>query len=530
MEKYIVAAKPDGFGVRLCTLLNAMYLSKKTHLSFKFRWEVPRIPHNTTLKGILTPYENIPSKENLFHPDFIANYHTTLIPSSEDMSILHHQSLSKFCSTPCTYVFGSYSVQVLLHHYWKDIDIKEYFTILKSCWESVRFTPYVERIIAKAKAKALNLGSFVAVHLRAGDVIYNLKQDIHINPYTFMKKPLSPYLALEIINEQRQAGQKVLLFSDDLPTLQAIKAQNDNYFAMNGGGAELIIADDIIETHWNNFERSFFEMILISCAKTLYSSGDSAFSRLPIMISNMPHISLYERFSLAQQYHIYQKYLQTYTFHPAQVAFAYLHLWHLAGLLHLGLEHQKHYIAKATACEYENMTYKILLCSTMLKMKKYGELEKLLSLILAQCKESFLQELTAYQTYHSFLYAFALEEYFTLTHNLSFSQIPYVTYFKYAIVSVLLELPLEQIQQIQNYKAILAFLDSQNITRFCSHTKEIESFNELTLKLQSKSFAKKVRTLKMRIHFAYIRKLCSLKYWIGRFKGLKRSLAKRGLL
>ena len=40
-KAWIVAARDDGFGARLCAILNAMYLAKKVGLVFKFRYELP---------------------------------------------------------------------------------------------------------------------------------------------------------------------------------------------------------------------------------------------------------------------------------------------------------------------------------------------------------------------------------------------------------------------------------------------------------------------------------------------------------
>ncbi|HEC1753593.1 TPA: hypothetical protein R1706_001490, partial [Campylobacter lari] len=38
-RKIILAARDDGFGERMCCLLNAMYISKKTSLKFCFTWK-----------------------------------------------------------------------------------------------------------------------------------------------------------------------------------------------------------------------------------------------------------------------------------------------------------------------------------------------------------------------------------------------------------------------------------------------------------------------------------------------------------
>ncbi|WLQ73845.1 hypothetical protein P3304_07145 [Campylobacter jejuni] len=39
IKKLILAARDDGFGERMCCLLNAMYISKKTSLKFGFTWK-----------------------------------------------------------------------------------------------------------------------------------------------------------------------------------------------------------------------------------------------------------------------------------------------------------------------------------------------------------------------------------------------------------------------------------------------------------------------------------------------------------
>ncbi|EAI5133795.1 hypothetical protein BKI71_09065 [Campylobacter jejuni] len=44
----ILAARGDGIGERLCCLINAMFISKKTDLNFGFVWaEVPKIENST---------------------------------------------------------------------------------------------------------------------------------------------------------------------------------------------------------------------------------------------------------------------------------------------------------------------------------------------------------------------------------------------------------------------------------------------------------------------------------------------------
>ena len=80
-QPWIVAGRTDGFGARMCALLNAMVLSKMLDVAFKFSWVAPENApfmkeNNKNLENnqVLIPYANLPLKEELFSPNFLEQY------------------------------------------------------------------------------------------------------------------------------------------------------------------------------------------------------------------------------------------------------------------------------------------------------------------------------------------------------------------------------------------------------------------------------------------------------------------------
>ena len=452
------------------------------------------------------PFGNLPSCDFLFTPSFMENYYSDSVPISRDDSISRrYKTLKAFLQNPFSYPFGEYAPLDILSACWEDIDSDEYFMILRECWNEI-VSPEAMNLINLAKKKAQTLGDFVVIHIRSGDVVYGNDVLKSINPYQFIQKPLSPYLALEIIDKERQKGRNVVLFSDDLPTLQALKQQNNQMLKNNENIGGLWIADDLCDSLLG-FERRIFEVILMSEAQVLYSSGESLFSRLSLMIGEVKSITVNEFLTPQNQYEIIKEYLESYRFHSAQEAFAYLKLWDLGRLLSCPVSIQKSYIQKASFLSHL-ITYKVLYVFSLLENQEFEEANSFLSEVYQSWKDEFIQHLLSGHYGNekaNFLFAFTFLPYFA---SLSVEKIPYIAYFKYVIALGLKEKSVEQIRNVKGYQKILnSLLDTHSMYLFCQTASKMNAFGDVVCEIQSETLKNKIYLIKKAFRRRRIEKL-----------------------
>ena len=99
----IVAARSDGFGERMCALLNAMYLSEILNMDFRFKWRenANSVVHDFTQKNTYLAANETSDIKDFFNNDFIKSYHIDSVDMSELCSIweLKNKSIFDFIFT-----------------------------------------------------------------------------------------------------------------------------------------------------------------------------------------------------------------------------------------------------------------------------------------------------------------------------------------------------------------------------------------------------------------------------------------------
>ncbi|EOJ0992799.1 sugar transferase, partial [Campylobacter jejuni] len=148
---------------------------------------------------------------------------------------------------------------------------------------------------------------FIALHIRGADIIYGdyyKKWSLQ----DFVGDKVFPYeIALEIIKRHTNANVKIIIFGQDVKSNMKLL----NYIIENKilPKNKIFTVDEFINQTFNIFERTFFEMNLMSHALKIYTPGiqaqKSAFSQCAMMIAGRKNIiSYHEIFSLKQQYQI----------------------------------------------------------------------------------------------------------------------------------------------------------------------------------------------------------------------------------
>lgn len=472
MNNIIVAARNDGFGERMCSMLNAMYIAKKTGWDFKFVWQnlpTPKLENDN--KNILLPWNDMLPQELMFSQDFIKKNAAKNISWHNDTLIKtnHYKTLQETIKNPGKYDWGNghYSLQEYLADYFTDIDPKEYADTIQECWNEIEFTPNIQHALTFAKHNKDLPNNFVAIHIRCGDALIN--GDI----YQARHKAVNIYLVLGIIEQEIQQGNKIVLFSDDLVVLQEIKQQTNAKFHN-----QVFAIDDFFEREKHTqLEQSIFEIITMSQAAKIYS-GISGFSRLANMIGNNKHIIIYNFLSQEKQYNTTHKLIKQYKLPPIHEAFGYMHLFDLARLLKKSTETQKSHIQKAYTLNPNEPALQILFIYALLINKDFQEAEKKrgggLKLIYKNSKEAYLNELLR-ENWGSttLLYTFTFGAYFSVKPIESF---PYIAYFSYIVASKFLTT--SHLDALYQYDAKLYFTTLKmlptNFNQFSITAKQIE--------------------------------------------------------
>lgn len=199
-----VAMNTDGFGERLRAIMNAMLMARTFNGKFVFNWDAMLYPPEV-LKS-----HSVNSREETFSFDFLRKYHI----GSDDLKKMQIIELAGLRpgETLESKMGGPEVVQVRheLGQFQKDL-LKSKGVVPAShyvhLFESISFSSRLERV--KRLADAINLPeNTVALHLRAGDVIYGPERAIG----RFAAKCFPYPLVFEFIQECQEAGTALLVF------------------------------------------------------------------------------------------------------------------------------------------------------------------------------------------------------------------------------------------------------------------------------------------------------------------------------
>jgi hypothetical protein len=281
-KKIVLANRDDGFGERLCAIINAIRLAAYLDAAFRFTWtsEVWNDVYDKTVATKYTPIlgQSIAPKEQIFAPDFIAKYAISYW-SKDDFSPIDQGQVTANALAKSS-ARGWFSTQ---HHIAADYGISVETACRLSSSDAFHMIKFNDETAALVhQARDIDLGEFTAIHLRSGDMVYG-----EVRKWGFWgNKVLNPIVALDIIKQANAQGQKVVVFGQDLNWLRHIKTKHDIIVAHDLLGAE------VTRPHM----RALFEMVLMSRA-TRIIAGDSGFARAASMIGNKSVTSMFKIYS-----------------------------------------------------------------------------------------------------------------------------------------------------------------------------------------------------------------------------------------
>ncbi|WP_173776750.1 discoidin domain-containing protein [Campylobacter lari] len=423
---YIISAKPDGFGMKLYSILAGIFLAKKTGMKFKFTWFTPADSLNNPEQCLGISFGNI---EEVFSSEFISQYYISNSLVEKNHGFFIHskkRTIKEILNGPCEKKWGWYAPGIeggLLSEWIEDIGYSECIIELKRIYDTILFSDKFEYIRKRSVIDAQKYGNFVALHIRGADIIYS-EHYSRFSLYGFVGDKFFPYeIAIEIALCEIKKGNKIIIFGQDI-------LMNNNlaqYVSEITEKKDIVTIDSFLEKYnFNDFERSFYEMNFMSKAQMIYTPGiskqKSAFSYCSMIISGSNNaISFHDLYSKEEQFEIVLKRINKFEINNKYKSFSYLRLYLLSMDLDCKAEESIGYIQKAYDCNPENESFVILIVKMYFLMRQYDKAEEYLKEAINKNEDRFFKTLFIH---HARVYK---NEFLTYKENAS-SKYPHISY------------------------------------------------------------------------------------------------------
>ncbi|EAL7941908.1 hypothetical protein DWT22_09120, partial [Campylobacter coli] len=163
----------------------------------------------------------------------------------------------------------------------------EYLDSMRKIWENMGFNEKLKNVFGQARRKAKSIGSFSALHIRSGDVIFSKNCQKSVVSKSIYYRALAIPLALEIINLEIQDNNKVIIFSDDLDLLQSFKKNLSKVLNLTSEQEDNIIYSIDLNINSDNLAyQILYEIYLMSLSSKIYCTSNSGFANLAVLIGN----------------------------------------------------------------------------------------------------------------------------------------------------------------------------------------------------------------------------------------------------
>ncbi|EHU1055274.1 discoidin domain-containing protein [Campylobacter lari] len=398
---YIVSAKPDGFAMRMCSILNGIYLANKLNFVFKFKWS--DVLDIEDLNNYLCEQKEdgshwtgmaMESADKIFSSNFLDKYYS-------DNSLLYFNYGFEISQKKRTFSellniennktpWGWYSNQAHVYDYIEDCDKNEYREEISNIYKDIVFSESLMSVCADVDivCELNKLSPFVAIHIRSGDTIYS---KVRTYPTIFTYRRSFPYeVAIEII-EKLICDNKIIVFGEDIDA----NIKLVEYFRKLNKNSLIYYADELIkDKNYTNIQRVFFDVNLMSRSSVIYSSGISTFSRLAMMISGKNEvISFWSMYKEDKLLEIIMNNFDRIKIHDFQKAMSYFRMFLLSKKINKDIEILIDFLQKALENDNENDAYRIFLIDCYFDQRCYKKIDIYLKSIFADRLDSFLSVL-----------------------------------------------------------------------------------------------------------------------------------------
>ncbi|MFG5105196.1 glycosyltransferase [Campylobacter lari] len=327
----IISAKPDGFGMRLSSMLVGLFLSKKLSFNFYFLW-----PKTTDLEqynirnhGVSLPDDVCTVFEFNFIDKYLLDCNDKI---KEDYGVeiwSKERTIKELKNINLQEQWGWFSTEQNPSEWIYDIDKKECLEELSLIYKNIPFSSRFRELMILAEEYLDLIGKeFIAIHIRSGDVVFSDTKNLIFHP--MMEERYFPYeIAIELI-KNIGSNENIVIFGQD----QQSNRKLIDYFRKYDKNKFNIFVIENNKKCYNDIEQMFFEVNLLSKAKAIYSSKESAFSRLAMYISGRDIlISYHNIFDQENQIDIIEKYNNILILNNTQRSMSYffiaLHYYNL---------------------------------------------------------------------------------------------------------------------------------------------------------------------------------------------------------
>lgn len=332
-SKEVVAARKDGLGGRLASMINAMRVAEVLELPFRFMWPSIGKDHG---------FNAISAVEDVFSANFIKAHHREFIDGANYIPIMDvpitKADLERLDKDRriCGFLIDTWARPVPI----AGVANAEQFSTAR-LFARMDLSPRMREVVAAA-TEGMPLDNCVAVHARGGDLVYG---ENRLRLFNEKYTPLA--LLKQVVLRLTEAGRRVIVFSDDERARQSLKRKFGVVLASELGEARFAEPD----------RRALFEIVLMSRCKEIIAA-QSAFGTVAGYLGqvkvrdfrNYANLSLTKRAILEDLEHADSDYL------PLEAAKSYQYL---ASEFHAVLSPAEcdALLAKAIQLDPDNTTY-----------------------------------------------------------------------------------------------------------------------------------------------------------------------------
>ena len=432
----MVAARSDGFGARFIPILNAMYLSNKLGYKFGIVWAKTNYDKtslkkldNNELAGLYAGDE-----EFIFDKEFLNSY-SYLGKISVANTPAEKHNINDYLKIPHSKNFGYYVSYDIIGLQGLD---KNYLKEYPQLWKQIKFTKPVNDIIDDINTKNTKYfpNKFIAIHIRAGDVVYDhLRSGLD----AYWRKMMPNEIAMALIDENLKINNDIVLFGDDFTQLRELKKFYNN---------KIYLIEDFIDDTIVGIKRVIFDIVFLSKAKEIYSGG-SSFAKTASYIGLGKRPTYYfEYFTEDKMIDIIKNYFnKDLNLHPYQKSYSLLFLHNLCLRKNISRDKLISILNEGRSYDKDNCAFIIHIFSHYIYLKEYDKADNVLGILFDMPDFDWLYKFMIHRKDSIHIYKTFV------AHTLKYSKIKYqnISYMA-AKISIDTKLPKNRIfQYIQNY-------------------------------------------------------------------------------
>ncbi|KQS56430.1 hypothetical protein ASG17_10600 [Brevundimonas sp. Leaf363] len=353
--KIVLADRSDGLGQRILSILKAMNLAQIMGVNYAFTWDHKDLEHHA-----------LPAAADVFTADYLAAH---IVENPTDFFELSQPIADRAHMDKAAEGLKGWSLKSSTAYRRLPTELRRSPPgTYAALFDGIGFRRYIRKAILAARQVKLAERP-VAIHLRAGDIIYGSYRFRD----QFTRKVVALPVARWLIEHWRAAGRTVVLFAQDPEVAAQYRDQ-----------ADVIVAADLSERFATPIQRALFEITLMSRCAEIHA-GFSAFAHVAARIGDFKAKAPRDSLPLEQQVDVIRTALADPTVRQRdprlQTAFA---AWAAADVL---LEQQRWsdalpLLERAVADDPVNGFYRVKLASSLYRLERDAEADAVMAAAL----------------------------------------------------------------------------------------------------------------------------------------------------